>query len=568
MTLISAILGTANPPLPELPTQFEAIIEANIVNKNYTVHMLEWYDQVNDRGRVDWYSNRKHMGSSSIYDFARDHYYHVNKSGCYWGDIKHIANKRAFMSTKTATPHLTWTANLWRFGGDREEIYMGQEAARGILCNKWRSSSICEGFGNACDYNYTLDYFFSVPSWSSPEAESTQIPIRAVLKGRKRVRFDYRTQQPLPTAIVTEFYHIYDFTKFHLGSPSASNFERPCGMICSSTNETWNPAKLPATECPTVCNVKNDKPDHSPDAPTFPSLPDVYEAIIEINNEAKKQTIHRHEWFDVYHSRERTDLYSYLGGDRKSSNIFHFTTGRFYHTNRSGCFWGDRETADHRAPISYLPDTYTKGHVTLTRELFGIGDEVKKIYMGQESVRGILCDKWKATISSVSPGEEHWSVRGSDRTFTLEYFFSASSWSIPVSKGFQIPIRVVFKGDILADNHMYEYTSFHVNEYNPTDYERPCNMLCVSSVYHEESIVLPRHPCYYRTHPSTSKKSASDASWEPGSVAAITIILFLVGVFIGFICTGLYQNKCAERSPMASSDDLGTPPGDTEMVSA
>lgn len=38
----------------------------------------------------------------------------------------------------------------------------------------------------------------------------------------------------------TEFYHIYDYTSFHVGLPDAIEFAQPCNMECVSTNTTWN----------------------------------------------------------------------------------------------------------------------------------------------------------------------------------------------------------------------------------------------------------------------------------------------------------------------------------------
>ena len=78
--LLGLIPGVAyaqfqDPGLPKLPEQFEAVIEANIVNKNYTVHMHEWHDPKNDRARTDWYSNRAHASSTSIYDFKKNRYF-------------------------------------------------------------------------------------------------------------------------------------------------------------------------------------------------------------------------------------------------------------------------------------------------------------------------------------------------------------------------------------------------------------------------------------------------------------------------------------------------------------
>jgi len=43
-------------PLPTFPNQFSAEIEANIVNFNLTLHVTEYYDNINQRGRIESYS--------------------------------------------------------------------------------------------------------------------------------------------------------------------------------------------------------------------------------------------------------------------------------------------------------------------------------------------------------------------------------------------------------------------------------------------------------------------------------------------------------------------------------
>ena len=43
--------------MPILPPQFRATIEATISDRNYTVHMDEWYDEPNNRARTDMINN-------------------------------------------------------------------------------------------------------------------------------------------------------------------------------------------------------------------------------------------------------------------------------------------------------------------------------------------------------------------------------------------------------------------------------------------------------------------------------------------------------------------------------
>ena len=44
------------PSLPTFPDQFSAEIEANIIHLNLTLHVTEYYDNINQRGRIESYS--------------------------------------------------------------------------------------------------------------------------------------------------------------------------------------------------------------------------------------------------------------------------------------------------------------------------------------------------------------------------------------------------------------------------------------------------------------------------------------------------------------------------------
>jgi hypothetical protein len=169
------------PTLPTLPTQFSTIISANIARGSrgnpYTVHMHEWVDAAADKGRTDLYSTRAGGTSSSVYDYADNIYWHVDADGTgTWGDMDHISGRNMF----GGGAHVTSTASMLRFGGDMEETYVGREAARGIMCDKWTSSSA--RFGSTMQ----LDWYFSANGWDTPEAAGERVPIRLQLTGSRQ----------------------------------------------------------------------------------------------------------------------------------------------------------------------------------------------------------------------------------------------------------------------------------------------------------------------------------------------------------------------------------------------
>ena len=113
VALSLAAAGVAPPvvsamSLPALPTTFTCRVQANIVNKNYSISIHEWVDEPNNRGRVDTYraSNNVPGGSTSrnaetgytsdLYLYDTDTYIHTNSSGCYGNSLESLGPRLPF----------------------------------------------------------------------------------------------------------------------------------------------------------------------------------------------------------------------------------------------------------------------------------------------------------------------------------------------------------------------------------------------------------------------------------------------------------------------------------------
>ena len=96
-------------PFPVLPSAFSTIIEANIVNKNYSTHMREYYSAAAQRVKLETFTHKAHAMSTrttSMVDLRHDQYVHVVNDSlhgwssargagvCTWGDIAHTHNGR------------------------------------------------------------------------------------------------------------------------------------------------------------------------------------------------------------------------------------------------------------------------------------------------------------------------------------------------------------------------------------------------------------------------------------------------------------------------------------------
>jgi hypothetical protein len=96
--------------LPTLSAQFSTKIEANIVNKGYTVNMHEWHDIVADMSRTELYSQRSGGNNSNIYDYADNLYFHVGEDGIEeWGDMDHVLGGRGMIGgVRASSPSPSW----------------------------------------------------------------------------------------------------------------------------------------------------------------------------------------------------------------------------------------------------------------------------------------------------------------------------------------------------------------------------------------------------------------------------------------------------------------------------
>ena len=222
-------------------------IEANIANRNYTTHLREWHDGVNDRGRVEYWSHRSSGPMTSIYDFGRKMYIHTNSTGCFHGSTDHLQG-RNFVGSNG---HLSTTEQFLALADNKTHTYTGTNSIRGILCDTWTTDFVCANSADPthpCDLNYTLTWTFAASSWSVPESNSERVPVRIEMVGKRTARWG-------PSPYTYDIVHSYDFTSFHVGELADADFEQPCGQVCVSVNRTWTPNDLPATQCPEICST-------------------------------------------------------------------------------------------------------------------------------------------------------------------------------------------------------------------------------------------------------------------------------------------------------------------------
>ena len=606
MALVALAHAQSPPELPTLPTQFEAVIEANIINRNYTIHMHEWFASKNKAARTDIYSARSHDSTTSVYDFAKNHYFHIDqRSGCKWGDTNHISG-RAFGvdSSGSSGPHLTTSEQYFRFGANMTEKYAGRKTVRSILADHWIATM------NRGNSTMTLDYYFSVPEWKLPQTGSTRVPLRLRLTGTRLVTsftnrtcgaqchhsrpcwMKCRTLLPKDKWYNHTYDHIYDYTAFRVGAPEASVFEKPCGIVCKSTNQTWNPMTLPPIGCPGRCDhevskgkgrggggrggdhgahqkrnhTKHAKPSPPPPG-TPPKLATEFRLVAEVttlkipgymaDQYPANSTFQMHEWVSKSQDRARIDFYM-PNKDETSSSVYDIKNNLYeHHTNeRASCMWGDmRHIAGDQGMSQWMIDSGTKNpHVTSAEKLFFFGGKtnsgknITEKYMGATSVRGITTDHWIA-----GPITDTYTEGTTTMSYTVktDHYFSVPEWSSPEAGGRQIPVRMRMVGTTINTTtnlstgefeQVFDFTSFHVGTPHADVFAIPCGAVCNSTNTTWNSQQKKGAACV------TQKCAAPPAPPAPNATAdsitaAITISASIADIQVGTVERALFEGS-------------------------
>ena len=233
--------GDPGPPLPAFPDQFSTEIEANILHLNLTLRVTEYYDNINNRGRIDSYSPVGMGMNTTLVNYNTLQVSHIMTSAD--GSKSCLAAPLAANSSRFArrlfgtqfengTAHVVTTSQFLRFGAEFNETYVGPEMVRGIPCHRWQSCNFTEG-GLV---NYTIDYFFTVSNWSY---YPSMIPVQIIVNG---TRPDNRSLDDSP---IHSVYNVYSFINFRPGPADDDVFRVPPGQPCMGRIIGKPPPPLP-----------------------------------------------------------------------------------------------------------------------------------------------------------------------------------------------------------------------------------------------------------------------------------------------------------------------------------
>jgi len=190
------------PPLPTLPSQYQSVVEINLLQQNYTATIFEYYDTVNNRARIDILSEVTPV----IYlDLPSENlHYQIVGETCTTRDPPSYV-----VSTGNGTFQIEPASQLFHFGEQYDEHFQGFKEVRGIPCEVWWSSVL--QVTEDTIYDYDVLWYFSAPSWNS--SGYSRIPIQAEYSGMIFTNGNSQT-----------FDNLYEFVGFVPGAPSIDNF--------------------------------------------------------------------------------------------------------------------------------------------------------------------------------------------------------------------------------------------------------------------------------------------------------------------------------------------------------
>ena len=220
----------SGPPVPYLPDQFSFTIEGNLVERNSSAVVTEYYDRPRDRGRIEFGMN----GSSaySIFDYTTGEVFLIPdyQSG---DDCKvySIADGSRFLNrtfgivNQNGSIHIgsprTFIENL---RDDTATQYLGEDMVRGIPTQRWQA---CFGSENI---SYLINYYFVAEPWNY-DGQGRNLDTMQMVP----IQFTLNTSRIDSSGMIKNIYHIYSVVDFRAGPESVpdSVFRVPNGLACT-----------------------------------------------------------------------------------------------------------------------------------------------------------------------------------------------------------------------------------------------------------------------------------------------------------------------------------------------
>ena len=442
--------NTSGVPLPSFPQQFSVQIEASITSRNRSARIVEYYDGVGQRGRIEGYfAESPQSGPPERFTFIGDYksdqgfrivYPDSESVSC---DVVALENDRYINFTFHEFPGPNGTIqigsanDLLRFGGHLkdQEVYVGQEYARGVLTDRWQYCYLSE------NRSYVIDYYFAVEGWRLPQ-NASRTPILATVYGRN-------LDENGSYYIVN---HTYTFTAFDPSSLGDDMFAVPEGVVCRNRK-----------------NLKPLPPSSTTDVKYISS-------ISEFTNKTNGHSSYSLFFYDRpanlvrydFNFRDQTNPKSIA---RRVSVIHDFMQGVQYQINRDNgtCNVTSLNVGRHSFD-GVVDDQGNYALASLLHILSPYNDSASAyVYEGPSTVRGIAAEAWLAFIPVANTSYPNVTVEN----LTNLMYFSRDGWFVNgQSSTMQILLRLRIRGTAILNDtvvRQFDYTSdiFNVDVQEP-----------------------------------------------------------------------------------------------------
>ena len=236
------------PQLPSLPSQFSTTIQAYIFSLSKEIVVREYFDEINNRGRLEFSSTGR--TGYGIFDYGQQEIFlFKSNEDCVVRKIN--VNNRFLRETfgftvVNGSVHIGTVSDFFRLAkNDTRYIrYEGPDEIRGVECDHWQTCHVSE------NRSYILDYYFtrknSVFNWTSA-FDNDPIPVQISLNGT------HNNGTPVQ--------NVYSFVGFNSGQDSVPDevFRLPTGMVCRGRIPGQDVPRLPNFFSTHVESINEDR---------------------------------------------------------------------------------------------------------------------------------------------------------------------------------------------------------------------------------------------------------------------------------------------------------------------
>ncbi|KAI8786711.1 CAunnamed protein product [Biomphalaria glabrata] len=480
---------TSSPNAPQMPgsiqetNSYQARVEVNILDKNYSMVVDEYLDYPGNRGLLKAYRNGKNY--QLLYSYATGEVFHMSlddqtckvmnisddPTSFIFGPV-HFDQTQGAPQTK-----IFGSAAALRFAAGLSDVYNGTGTVRGIPADIWTT---CMSWPNVRGL-LKATFYFSQLGWTS-SSPLQQVPLRIEIEGYTTSLGIGVTAGPgVPTISPNSprhFHHMYDFINYlPYIDADPSIFETPPGIVCRKRVNTH----------------------------PLPQFKNSFTYRTEIVDSNSELITHYAVWYNgdlkmVREDKRTVNPDPVLNTKDAITEIHDFETGvRYVMDQEGGCAIRpvDTQATDSKEDIARFK--FNQSLVVDIRDpnsFFSFNDNYK--YVGQRTVRGLECDVYNAIIPNFP-------VSGTFVNATFEYLFLGEDWDDLPLDGLDSDVRAYPVQLVISAPSVY-----YTRVYNFYDY---AETFPIDGIYDVSQCFPENQKLYFRLAFPTYFSPKTESAW-------------------------------------------------------